>query len=174
MTNQDISYDDADAPWNQDADHDPSMWNDDVIAEFRANAGRVGGAYAGWPLILLTTTGARSARRRVVPLAPSYRGGTLYLSSFREDRDPDWIHNIRANPAVTVEIGNETYEATATPLAGAEYDEFADWVRRNNQLLNEFQATIHRPMPLVTVRFAQPRSTGWETLSRHVATVGPM
>lgn len=160
MTNEDISYDDADAPWNQEAGHDPSNWNDDVIAEFRANAGQVGGDYTGHPLILLTTTGARSGELRVVPLAPNYRGDRLYLSSFREDRDPDWFHNIRTNPTVTVEIGTETRQGTATILAGAEYDEFADWVRRNNQLLAEFQATIDRPVPLVTIRFAQPRSTG--------------
>lgn len=160
MANQDISYDDADAPWNQEAGQGPSNWNDDVVAEFRANAGQVGGDYTGYPLILLTTIGAHSGEPRVVPLAPNYRGDTLYLSSFREDRDPDWFHNIRTNPAVTVEIGNETRQGTATTLAGAEYDEFADWVRRNNQLLTEFQATIDRPVPLVTIRFAQPRSTG--------------
>ena len=54
MANQDISYDDADAPWNQETGQDPSNWNDDVVAEFRANAGQVGGDYAGYPLILLT------------------------------------------------------------------------------------------------------------------------
>ena len=101
MANHNISYDDADAPWNGEAGQDPSNWNDDVVAEFRANAGQVGGDYTGHPLILLTTTGARSGELRVVPLAPNYRGDTLYLSSFREDRDPDWFHNIRANPAVT-------------------------------------------------------------------------
>ena len=147
MANQDISYDDADAPWNQEAGQGPSNWNDDVIAEFRANAGQVAGHYTGYPLILLTTTGARSGALRVVPLAPNYRGDTLYLSSFREDRDPDWFHNIRTNPTVTVEIGTE-------------YDEFAEWVRRNNQLLAEFQATIDRPVPLVTIRFAPTRSMG--------------
>jgi deazaflavin-dependent oxidoreductase (nitroreductase family) len=73
-------------------------------------------------VILLTTTGARSGELRVVPLAPNYRGDTLYLSSFREDRDPDWFHNIRANPAVTVETGTETRRGTATTLAGATGD----------------------------------------------------
>ncbi len=131
-----------------------------MIAEFRANAGQVGGHYIGSPLILLTTTGARSGALRVVPLAPNYRGDMLYLSSFREDRDPDWFHNIRTNPTVTVEIGTETRQGTATALAGAEYDEFAEWVRRNNQLLAEFQATIDRPVPLVTIRFAPTRSVG--------------
>ncbi|CAN7451067.1 nitroreductase/quinone reductase family protein [Mycolicibacterium frederiksbergense] len=154
MTTHEIGYHDADAPWNQEKRQDPSNWNDDVVAEFRAKGGQVGGDYAGHPLILLTTTGARSGEPRVVPLAPNYRGDTLYLSSFREDRDPDWFHNIRANPAVTVEIGTETRQGTATTLAGAEYVEFADWVRRNNQLLTEFQATLDRPVPLVTIRFA--------------------
>lgn len=158
MTSQEIRFHDADAPWNQESRQDPSNWNDDVIAEFRANAGYVGGDYVAYPLILLTTTGARSGAPRVVPLAPNYRGDTLYLSSFREDRDPDWLHNIRAHPAVTIEIGTETRQGTATILAGAEYDEFADWVRRNNRLLAEFQATIDRPVPLVTIYFAQPRN----------------
>lgn len=158
MTNQEIRFHDAYAPWNQENRQDPSTWNDDVIAEFRANAGQVGGDYVGYPLILLTTTGARSGAPRVVPLAPNYRGDRLYLSSFRQDRDPDWLRNIRAHPAVTIEIGTETRQARATILAGAEYDEFADWVRRNNRLLAEFQATIDRPVPLVTIYFAQPRN----------------
>ncbi len=160
MTLREFSYDDADAPWNQESDQDPSSWNDAVITEFRTNAGQVGGDYAGQPLILLTTTGARSGAPRVVPLAPNYRGDTLYVSSFRQDRLPDWFHNIRAKPTVTVEFGNATCQATATALAGAEYDEFAEWVRRNNQLLSEFQATIGRPVPLVTIHVAPAHAFG--------------
>lgn len=148
-----MGYHDPDAPWNLEPDRDPANWNGDVIAEFRANAGHVGGHYDNVPLILLTTTGARSGAARVVPLAPNYRDGTLYLSSFREDRDPDWFHNIRANPAVVVEIGDQVRPALARPLTGTEYDEFADWVRQHNPLLTEFQQTIERPVPLVTIHF---------------------
>lgn len=149
-----MGYHDPGAPWNLQSDRDPASWNDDVITEFRAKAGYVGGDYDGTPLILLTTTGARSGVARVVPLAPNYRDGTLYVSSFREDRDPDWFHNIRADPAVIVEIGDHVCPALARPLAGAEYDEFADWVRQHNLLLAEFEKTIDRPVPLVTIHFS--------------------
>ena len=154
MSNGERGYHDPDAPWNLNSDQNPASWNGDVIAEFRASAGRVDGDYDGVELILLTTTGARSGVDRVVPLAPNYRDGTLYVSSFREDRDPDWVHNIRANPAVVVEIGDQIRPALARALTGTEYDEFSDWVRHHNPLLSEFQQTIDRPVPLVTIHFS--------------------
>ncbi|MEV0360593.1 nitroreductase/quinone reductase family protein [Nocardia sp. NPDC050697] len=154
MSDTDITdYNDPSAPWNQAWDQEGSIagWNGDVITEFRANSGRVGGAYAGGDLILLTTTGARSGKQHTTPLGPLYRGDTLYVSSFVEDRYPAWWHNIKANPQVTVELGDRTHRATGRVLQGAEYAEFAAWVLAENPLLADFQSKAGRPIPLVVL-----------------------
>lgn len=145
-------YDDPDAPWNQAFDKGSiTDWNDGVIQEFRANDGKVGGAYAGGSLILLTTTGARSGRPHTVPLGPLYRDDTMYVSSFIEDRYPAWYFNVKANPAVTVELGSDTFQGTARALEGDEYAEFAGWVMEHNPLLADYQAKVPLPMPLVVL-----------------------
>ncbi|WP_328387674.1 nitroreductase/quinone reductase family protein [Nocardia sp. NBC_00416] len=147
-------YDDPAAPWNQYSEQGPATWNTEVIREFRANGGQVGGSYAGATLLLLTTTGARTGKRHVVPLGALYRGETLYISSFAEDAYPAWYHNVRADPAVIVEKGDHVYHGTARVLTGAEYDEFAAWALENNPLLAEFQSTTDRPVPLVILTLA--------------------
>lgn len=150
-------YDDPDAPWNQHTEDVPAVWNTEVIREFRANGGRVGGAYADATLLLLTTTGAKTGKRHVVPLAALYRGETLYISSLVDDGYPSWYHNVRADPAVIVELGDHVHHATARVLTGAAYDEFAAWVLANNPLLADFQATTERPVPLVILTLAGSR-----------------
>ncbi|QIS05791.1 nitroreductase family deazaflavin-dependent oxidoreductase [Nocardia brasiliensis] len=150
------SFDDPDAPWNQEfSEAEMANWNEGVIEEFRAGAGKVGGAYAGAELLLLTTTGAKSGKQHVVPLGLLRRGETLYLSSFIEDKYPAWYHNVKADPRVTVELGGATYRGTAKALAGAEYDEFAAWALAANPLLAEYQAKIERPLPLVVLTLDQ-------------------
>ncbi|MBF6215174.1 nitroreductase family deazaflavin-dependent oxidoreductase [Nocardia puris] len=145
-------YNDPNAPWNQAWEGDSIVgWNDDVIKEFRENSGKVGGAYAGGDLILLTTTGAKSGKRHTTPLGPLYRGDIMYVSSFIEDKYPAWWYNIKANPQVTVELRDKTYGATGKVLEGADYDEFAAWVLANNPLLADFQSKVDRPLPLVVL-----------------------
>jgi len=146
-------YDDPDAPWNQAWDQEGSIanWNDDVIKEFRENSGKVGGAYAGGDLILLTTTGAKSGKRHTTPLGPLYRDDIMFVSSFIEDKYPAWWYNIKANPQVTVELRDKTYQGTGKVLEGKDYDEFASWVLADNPLLADFQSKIDRPVPLVVL-----------------------
>ena len=146
-------YNDPNAPWNQAWDQQDSIanWNDDVIKEFRENSGKVGGAYAGGDLILLTTTGAKSGKRHTTPLGPLYRDDAMFVSSFIEDKYPAWWYNITANPQVTIELRDKTYQATGKVLEGADYDEFAAWVLANNPLLADFQSKIDRPIPLVVL-----------------------
>ncbi|NKY33991.1 nitroreductase family deazaflavin-dependent oxidoreductase [Nocardia speluncae] len=150
-------YDDPGAPWNRDSADDPAVWDTDVIREFRANGGRVGGAYADATLLLLTTTGAKTGRRHVVPLTALYRGETLYVSSLVDNGGPAWYHNVRADPAVIVELGDYVHHATARVLSGAVYDEFAAWVLANNPLLADFQTSTERPIPLVILTLAGSR-----------------
>lgn len=145
------SYDDPEMPWNNLTEETIGDWNRNVIDEFRANAGVVGGAYEGGSLLLLTTTGARSGRPHTVPLGPLYRGEQMYVSSFIEKSYPAWWHNARKESAVVVEIGERTVPATARVLEGEEYDEFARWALADNPDLAAFQATIDRPIPLMTI-----------------------
>ena len=99
-----------------------SDWNTQIIEEFRANAGRVGGQFEGAPLLLLHTTGARSGLERVNPMMYLADGGRMYVfaSKAGADAHPDWYVNLVKTPEVTVEVGEETFAATATPLAEEE------------------------------------------------------
>src|ERR1700750_3240866 len=111
-------------------------WNTQVITEFRANEGRVGGNFEGTPLVLLTTTGAKSGLSRTAPLVylPDESDPDqifIFASKAGAPTSPDWYHNLSANPTVTLEVGAETFEATATEITGARRDEiYAEQVRR--------------------------------------------
>lgn len=90
-------------------------WNSKIIDEFRANGGKVGGQFDGAPLLLLHTTGARTGQERVNPVMYRTDGDRLvvFASKAGADTNPDWFHNLRAHPRVTVEVGTETREAVA-------------------------------------------------------------
>lgn len=96
--------------------------NASVIEEFRANAGRVGGALSGTPMLLLHHIGARSGIERVTPLAYSHRpDGSIAViaSNGGSPTHPAWYHNLKAHPQVTVEMDTRTFVAQATELDGA-------------------------------------------------------
>src|SRR5579862_931394 len=97
-------------------------WNRRVIDEFRANGGKVGGAFAGLPLLLLHHFGAKSGRERVNPLAYQQLGDSLavFASKGGSPTNPDWYHNLVAHPDVTIEVGTETRRATARIATGEE------------------------------------------------------
>jgi deazaflavin-dependent oxidoreductase (nitroreductase family) len=99
--------------------------NQRTIAEFRANHGRVGGNFAGAPLLLLHTAGARSGQPRINPVMYLADGDRylVFATKAGSDRNPDWYWNLRANPDVTIEVGDETIMVHATELTGAERDE---------------------------------------------------
>src|SRR3954453_11725132 len=90
---------------------DYNAFNRQLIEEFRANGGKVGGMFAGAPLLLLTTTGAKSGQARVAPLAYTTDNDRLVVIASKggAPTHPDWFHNVRANPEVTVEVGTETF-----------------------------------------------------------------
>jgi deazaflavin-dependent oxidoreductase (nitroreductase family) len=101
-------------------------WHTQIIQEFRANDGRVGGNFAGAPLILLHHRGRKSGREFVTPmmyLADS-RPGTIYVfaSKAGAPTDPDWYKNVVAAGRAEVEVGAETYPVTVRDLAGDERD----------------------------------------------------
>ncbi len=99
-------------------------WNRKIITEFRANGGAVGGMFEGAPMVLLTTTGAKTGRERVNPLITLPEGDRLFVfASFGgAPKDPDWFRNLVAHPDVVVEYGSERFPATARVLEGEERD----------------------------------------------------
>src|SRR6516225_221694 len=96
--------------------------NQSVIEEFRANQGRVGGPLEGWPVLLLTMTGAKTGRTLVRPVCYSRDGDRIVVIASRggAPRNPPWYHNLIANPVVTVEIGTEKFRARAAQVYGSE------------------------------------------------------
>jgi deazaflavin-dependent oxidoreductase (nitroreductase family) len=87
-----------------------SDWNTAIIEEFRSNGGTVGGQFEGAPLLLLHTVGARSGQERVNPMMYRQIGDNyaVFASKAGAPTNPDWYHNLVANPAVTAEIGGDT------------------------------------------------------------------
>ena len=124
-----------------------------VITEFRANAGRVGGMFEGSTLALLTTVGARTGRPRTCPLAYLEIDGQplVVASAMGGPTHPAWYHNIRRNPLVTVETGTQTYEAMAGIPAGHERDALFAAVVAADPGFSDYQARTTRTIPVVTL-----------------------
>lgn len=126
-------------------------WNSKIIAEFRANDGKVGGQFEGAPLLLLTTRGRKSGIERTNPMMYLADGDRVlvFASKAGAPTDPDWYLNLQAHPQVTVEMGTRTFQATAVPLAGEDRDRmYAEQARRYPGFA-EYQAKTDRVIPVV-------------------------
>ena len=93
----------------------PEDFNSKIIEEFRASGGKVGGSFEGAPLLLLHTVGAKSGQERVNPVMYQAIGDgfAVFASKGGAPANPDWYHNLLANPRVKAEVGTETIELTA-------------------------------------------------------------
>jgi len=108
-----------------------SDWNQQIIDEFRANEGRVGGTFEGRTLLLLHHRGARTGTERVNPLAYQRLAEdsvAVFASKGGAPSNPDWYHNLVAHPDVSVEIGTETFTARARVATGEERERI--WERQ--------------------------------------------
>src|ERR1700761_5662946 len=115
---------------------DGDDFNGKIIAEFRANGGKVGGVFAGQPLLLLHHTGAKTGTERVNPLAYQQVGGSyaVFGSAGGQPRDPQWFRNLVAHPDVTLEVGTSTVKARARV---ADPDERASiWTTQKQRMPN--------------------------------------
>ena len=99
-------------------------FNDQVIDEFRANSGKVGGVFAGFDVLLLTTTGATSGQARLTPLSYFTINGSMVVVGSRggAPKNPAWVNNLRASPTARVQAGTESFEVTARELLGEQRD----------------------------------------------------
>ena len=131
---------------------DSQDWNTRIIDEFRANGGRVGGNFAGAPLLLLHTTGARSGEERVHPMMYQDLGDgrvAVFASKAGADSHPAWYHNVTANPRVTAEIGTETRRYSARTATDEERDPI--WTRQKQTYpgFADYEARTSRQIPVV-------------------------
>ena len=131
-------------------------FNQKIIDEFRANAGVVGGPFEGGTLLILHTTGAKSGAVRLSPLMYREEGDDLaiFASKAGAPDNPDWYHNVRANPDVTIEIGTETRAARARVAEGAERDEIWDRQKTEVPQFAEYEANTDRTIPVVILETA--------------------
>jgi deazaflavin-dependent oxidoreductase (nitroreductase family) len=109
---------------DEEAVNTTNAWNLKVIEDFRANEGKLGGNFEGAPVLLLHTTGAKSGKARINPMMYLELDGRLFVfaSKAGADTNPDWFHNLLATPKVSIELGTQSFDATATPLTGEDRD----------------------------------------------------
>lgn len=127
-------------------------WNAKIIEEFRANEGRVGGPFDGHPLLLLHHRGAKSGQERVNPLAYQsldYGKWAVFGSKGGAPTDPDWIHNLKANPEAEIEVGTERFEVKARIAEGAERDEIWERQKRAMPGFAAYEEKTDREIPVV-------------------------
>lgn len=128
-------------------------YNRQLIEEFRSNRARSGGPFEGRPLLLLTTTGAKSGQHRTTPMMYVPDGDRLLViaSNAGAPAHPDWYYNLVAHPEVTVEVGTETYDATAAVTQGAERDQLWTSIVDKYPFFTEHQAKITRQIPVIAL-----------------------
>jgi deazaflavin-dependent oxidoreductase (nitroreductase family) len=128
-------------------------FNEAIIDEFRANDGKVGGAFAGAPLLLLTTTGAKSGQQRTSPVVYSTDGDRLVIiaSYAGAPKNPAWFNNLVANPEVTVEIPGETFAARAVVAGTADRERLYAAHAAMMPAFNEYQTKTTRVIPVVSL-----------------------
>jgi len=127
-----------------------SDWNAKVIEEFRSNEGRVA-SFAGQPLLLLTHRGARTGTRRTNPLA-YFRDGDDYVivaSKGGAETNPDWYHNLLAEPLATVEVGADEIEVTARPAGQDERERLWALITAANPAFADYEQKTPRTIPVV-------------------------
>jgi deazaflavin-dependent oxidoreductase (nitroreductase family) len=131
-------------------------FNARVIAEFRANDGRVGGDLEEANLILLTTTGAKSRQQRLVPLAAFTINDMMIIvgSKGGADHHPDWVHNLRCTPRANVESATEAYDVIARELPRDQRDRIYQEIVAQQSRFGEYQDKTSRTIPLFELQRA--------------------
>ncbi|MHA3024201.1 nitroreductase family deazaflavin-dependent oxidoreductase [Mycobacterium sp. BMJ-28] len=129
-------------------------WNDSIIAEFRANGGKVGGPFEGATLLLLHSTGAKSGQTRITPVMSFDLDGKLLIvgSYAGADHDPAWLHNLRANPQAHIEIGTDEYDVQACELPRAERDAAYARIVAQAPGFGEYQDKTDRVIPVIELQ----------------------
>jgi deazaflavin-dependent oxidoreductase (nitroreductase family) len=130
---------------------DQKEYNRKLIEDFRANRGA--GPFAGRPLLLLTTSGAKSGQSRTTPMMYVPDGDRMLViaSNAGAPAHPDWYRNLLAHPQVTVEVGGDTFDARAVVLDGTERQQLWDTIVASYPFFVEHQAKITREIPVIAL-----------------------
>ncbi len=128
-----------------------SDWNAAIIEEFRANGGKVGGQFEGAPLLLLHSTGAKSGQERVAPVMYQAvsQDFAIFASKAGAPTNPDWYHNLLANPRATVEVGTDTLEVTARVADDADRERIWSKQKADYPGFAEYEQKTARKIPVV-------------------------
>jgi deazaflavin-dependent oxidoreductase (nitroreductase family) len=128
-------------------------FNDQVIAEFRAHHGKVGGPFEGAPLLLLHSTGAKSGQQRVSPMMYLPEGDryVVFASKAGADDNPDWYHNLKAHPEVRIEVGDDEVAVRAVEVTGGERDRLYAQQAERYPGFKEYEAKTSRVIPVVAL-----------------------
>ena len=137
----------------------PAEFNAQVIEEFHANEGRVGGMFASMPLLLLHHTGAKSGKSRINPLAYQSDGEryVVFASKGGAPANPDWYHNLKAHPQVRIEIGIDTLDVVAREASGEERERL---FRKQAERLPQFAEYEQKAERVIPVMILTPTETG--------------
>jgi deazaflavin-dependent oxidoreductase (nitroreductase family) len=125
-----------------------------IIEEFRANAGKVGGPFAGRTLLLLDTVGAKSGQNRLNPVAYIRDGEQLAIIASKggAPTNPGWYYNLVANPLVTVEVGTEQFQARAVIAEEPERTRLYAKMVEMMPAFAEYQRRTTRVIPVIVLR----------------------
>jgi deazaflavin-dependent oxidoreductase (nitroreductase family) len=127
-----------------------NQFNLDLIQEFRANGGKVTGPFEGRPLLLLTSIGAKSGQPRTMPLVYTTDGDNLVIIASKggSDANPDWYHNLVANPEATIELPGETFQVRARQTEGEERRRLYDAQATLMPAFADYEKKTTREIPL--------------------------
>jgi deazaflavin-dependent oxidoreductase (nitroreductase family) len=125
-----------------------------VIEEFRANDGKVGGPFEGAPVLLLTSTGAKSGERRTTPVVYQPDGDrmVIFASKAGAPENPAWFHNLRANPSATVEVGSDTVDVQAVITEGDERERLFSKQKQLMPQFADYEQKTTRQIPVVALQ----------------------
>ena len=131
----------------------PADFNAEIIDEFRANEGRVGGMFEGNPLLLLHHTGAKSGETRVNPLAYQADDGryVIFASKGGAPTNPAWYHNLLAHPDVKIEVGADTIDVHASEASGAERERLYSTQAERIPQFAEYEQQTERKIPVIVL-----------------------
>ncbi len=132
--------------WNQ--------YNQKIIAEFRENAGKVGGDFAGAPVLILTTRGAKSGRAHVTPLVYTLDGDDFVIIASKAGlpTHPDWYHNLVANEEATLEVGRERFPVRARVAEGEERQRLFDRQADLMPVFHDYARKAPRQIPVIVLK----------------------
>ena len=136
------------------AERPDTSWNDAIIAEFRANEGKVGGPFEGATLLLLHTTGAKSGQPRISPvMAFKFDDKLVIVGSYAgADVHPAWLHNLRANPHAHIEMGTDAYDVQAREMESDERDATFARIVEQAPGFAGYQSATERVIPVVELQ----------------------